>query len=163
MKDSNKTLSLTLDIEKPEIHGVASRSTQVAKAVIYSPFTILSVGAKGVAAVGRRAMHVDKVEKKRETNGKLHVTLQYLPFEDRNNTATNNNTAADTPAGGAMETTTKSSDHNTSSAPITESNTTSNYVKTDAIIRKGKEYTGVLYVRIIHLSLIHISEPTRPY
>ena len=59
MKDSNKTLSLTLDIEKPEIHGVASRSTQVAKAVIYSPFTILSVGAKGVAAVGRRAMHVD--------------------------------------------------------------------------------------------------------
>ena len=100
MKDSNKTLSLTLDIEKPEIHGVASRSTQVAKAVIYSPFTILSVGAKGVAAVGRRAMHVDKVEKKRETNGKLHVTLQYLPFEDRNNTTTNNNTAADTPAGG---------------------------------------------------------------
>ena len=45
-------------------------------------------------------MHVDKVEKKRETNGKLLVTLQYLPFEDRNNTTTNNNTAADTPAGG---------------------------------------------------------------
>ena len=162
MKDSNKTLSLTLDIEKPEIHGVASRSTQVAKAVIYSPFTILSVGAKGVAAVGRRAMHVDKVEKKRETNGKLHVTLQYLPFEDRNNTTMNNNTAADTPAGGAMETTTKSSDHNTSSAPITESNTTSNYVKTDAIIRKGKEYTGVLYVRIIHADALRAARGINP-
>ena len=76
---------------------------------------------------------------KRKASGKLHVALQYLPFEDRNNTTTNNNTAATNAAGGgAMETTTKSSDHNTSSAPITESNTTSNYVKTDAIIRKGK-------------------------
>lgn len=153
MKDSNKTLSLTLDIEKPEIHGVASRSTQVAKAVIYSPFTILSVGARGVAAVGRKAMNVDKVEKKRETNGRLRVTLQYLPFEDRNN---NNNANTET-------TSSESSNiNNNASAVRTESMMVSNYGGTDAAIRKGKEYTGVLYARIIRADALRAARGINP-
>jgi hypothetical protein len=154
MKDSNKTLSLTLDIEKPEIHGVASRSTQVAKAVIYSPFTILSVGARGVAAVGRKAMNVDKVEKKRETNGRLHVTLQYLPFEDRNNT---NNTAGTDP------TSSENNNTSTTSATVnTESAMISNYIETDAVIQKGKEYTGVLYARIIRADALRAARGINP-
>jgi hypothetical protein len=98
-------------------------------------------------------MNVDKVEKKRETNGRLRVTLQYLPCEDRNN---NNNANAET-------TSSESSNvNNNASAVRTESMMVSNYVGTDAAIRKGKEYTGVLYARIIRADALRAARGINP-
>ena len=154
MKDVNKPLSLTLDIEKPEIHGVASRSTQVAKAVLYSPLTILSVGVKGAAAVGRRVANIEKVEKK-DTCGKLFVTLQYLPFADRN--AAEETTATTTTA---QTTTTATKENNNNNNNNNE--TIASPLSTTTVLNKNREYTGVLYARVIRADALRAARGINP-